>query len=136
MDIYISIYWYAYQFLFICILYQVKKKKQALLCEKCNQHTSCTWVTQHPRLEDKKKVEIVLKKCPTNQFKQFDPKNHIVYWHALPSASLANRLTDRFAPQKNGENCVKIAQTKAEINLKLWVDVPCHAAESCFSCLM
>ena len=52
--------------------------------------------------------------------KQFNSKNSIIYLRALPSSSLVNSLTDRFAPQKKTTTMktVKITQTKTEVRKK------------------
>ena len=49
-----------------------------------NTH-SCSHARQHTvnTLENKKKIEIVMKRYPANQQEQSNPKNLIIYWHGL-----------------------------------------------------
>ena len=72
----------------------------------------------------KQKTETVMTRQPTNQLKQSDPKNSIVYCQALPSSSFVDRPTDKFTPhthtkKKKTMKTIKIAQTKAEIGAEV-----------------
>ena len=71
----------------------------------------------------KQKTETVMTRQPTNQLKQSDPKNSIVYCQALPSLVLLTDLQTNslhtHTHKKKPMKTIKIAQTKAEIGAEV-----------------
>ena len=65
-----------------------------------------------------------MKRRPVSKLKQVIPKNPTIYWQALPSCSLVNWLTDRFAPQKLRKLCQNRLNKTWTLHQNVWRTFP------------